>query len=142
MACAVEKADNSRTAAFYLAHARALRPYGQFTDSIEKPPCSCEVSRAQRIVNPMTAASDCGPYPRTIQSNRAWSTHPRGGIVGAAMRTLVALWLPAGTNFGDPFGGPRRVHGWLSYARTRAVRRSAAPGEAPGSNHMPTRGMG
>jgi hypothetical protein len=41
MACAVEKADKTRTAAFYLARARALRHHGQFTDSAEKRLCSC-----------------------------------------------------------------------------------------------------
>src|SRR5262249_36772666 len=47
MACAVEKADKTRTAAFYLARARALRHHGQFTDSAEKRLCSCGVSSAQ-----------------------------------------------------------------------------------------------
>lgn len=55
MACAAEKADKTRTAAFYLAPAQASRPHGQFTDSVENPPCFCGVSRAQGIENPMTA---------------------------------------------------------------------------------------
>src|SRR5262245_56539516 len=90
MACAVEKADKTRTAAFYLARAQAPRPHGQFTDSADKPPCSRGVSSAQGIDNPMTASSERGPHPRTIQRIMPGRPTSRSGIVRTVMRTLVA----------------------------------------------------
>ena len=90
MACAVEKADKTRTAAFYLAPARAPRPHGQFTDSAEKPPCSRGVSSAQGIPNPMTVPPRAPSGPRTIRRIVPGRPAPPRGIVPAAVRTLVA----------------------------------------------------
>jgi hypothetical protein len=75
MACAVEKADKTRTAAFYLAPARAPRSHGQFTDSAEIVSCSCAVLSAQAIHNPMTVP----PRAPSPESSRAFlaAHHPR-----------------------------------------------------------------
>ena len=78
MACAVEKADKTRTAAFYLAPARALWPHGQFTDSAEKPPCFRGVASAQGIRSPMTAELERTFLPVHHPTHRAWSTHTAG----------------------------------------------------------------
>src|SRR5262245_14081759 len=58
MACAAEKTDKTRTAAFYLAPAQASRPHGQFTDSAKNPLRFSGVSSTQGIMNPITVGSE------------------------------------------------------------------------------------
>ena len=96
MACAVEKADKRRTAAFYLVRARALRSHGQFTDSAEKLPCSCGVSSTQGIRNPMTVPISRALMP-AHHPTQPCLVDPRAVRVTslAVMRTLIAALVLA-----------------------------------------------
>src|SRR5262249_54457542 len=137
MACAVEKADKTRTAAFYLAPARALWPHGQFTDSAEKPPCSRGGSSAQGILNrvhPATSRSHCCSQalsPNRPRSGGAWEGSSRRRERHGVGNCIVTTTEPQ-SHLGGSALGRRRV----SESRTSPA---ASPPPAVTPQSTPTR---